>query len=82
MFSNPFHAGRESRYELTVKNSDPRLGGVAPVDPHGTIVLPTGLETRKELGASGRIIFLLNVRQHMPIHRRLCTHDHLSDAVK
>ena len=34
MFRNPFHAGRGSHYEFAVKNPDPRLGGVAPVNPH------------------------------------------------
>ena len=52
------------------------------MDPHGTIVLSAGLEARKELGASGRIIFLLNPHQRVSIYLRLCTHDHLGDAVK
>ena len=39
----------------------------------GTIVLPARLETRKELGERGRIIFLFNVHQRVAIRLPLCT---------
>lgn len=55
---DPLHAGREPHHEFAIIYPDTSCGDVAPVDPDGTLVWPTGLEAGKELGTVGRIVYL------------------------